>query len=138
MLIPIFSALRLAKFNIDEAQTKKFIGLPTPANALFFVSIVIFLESTSFAINENYLYKALLFLIILFSYLLTSKVSFFSLKFSHFKWKDNEIRWYFLALSVIVVLGSFFLSLTALTLSFIILLYLILSLFNNITTKNEI
>ena len=138
VLIPIFSALRLAKFNIDENQTNNFIGLPTPANALFFVSIVLFLENSESLLSKEVTYKALLFLILVFSYLLTSKVSFFSLKFTDFNWKTNQLRYVFLGLSLILLFWSFFLNIQVLTLSIIILLYIVLSLLNNIKIKNEI
>ncbi|MDL2211007.1 CDP-diacylglycerol--serine O-phosphatidyltransferase [Bacteroides sp. OttesenSCG-928-M17] len=94
-IIAIFSALRLAKFNIDERQTSSFIGLPTPANTLFWSSLVVgahpFLTSDSF--NAVYL----ILLVLLFSYLLVAELPMFALKFKSLKWKGNEIRFVFLA-----------------------------------------
>ena len=78
-LIAVFSALRLAKFNLDERQTSSFIGMPTPANALFWGSLTVgahdFLTSTSF--NAIYL----LILVIIMSLLLVAELPMFSLKF---------------------------------------------------------
>lgn len=139
VLIPVFSALRLAKFNIDSSQTTNFKGLPTPANALFFVSIAIFVKTTPpHFFNYFNPYGLLFALVIIFSFLLTSNISFFSFKFSHYKWKANEIRYLFIFLSLIILLITFFMNVTCVTLAFIILLYVISSLINNIIKKNEI
>lgn len=139
VLIPIFSALRLAKFNNDESQKNNFTGLPTPANALFFTSIVFYLESTSFSLIDGYNpYGLIISLIILFSFLMTSKVSFFSLKFLNYGLKENRLRYLFLSLTCIVIFVTIFMNLMSLTIAFIIFLYLILSLVNNLITKNEI
>jgi len=139
VLIPVFSALRLAKFNIDSSQSVSFTGLPTPANALFFVSISIFIETLSYNLLDYFNpYGLLICLVIIFSYLLTANLSFFSLKFEHFRWKSNEIRFLFLSLGLILIIITFFMDLVGLTLAFIILLYVIFSLINNLITKNEI
>lgn len=98
-LIAVFSALRLAKFNIDKRQTSSFIGLPTPANALFWVSLV---AGCGPWIKENVNAAWLLFvgLIFLFSYLLVAEIPMFSLKFKRLAWRANKIRYIFL-LSII-------------------------------------
>jgi len=104
-LIPVFSALRLAKFNIDERQTSTFIGLPTPANALFW----------AFGISSSFEYLldttldplVVVFVTIIFSWLLISNLPMFALKFKHYKWMGNRLRYYFLAgcLLFIILLG---------------------------------
>ncbi len=108
-VITIFSALRLAKFNIDEQQSDRFRGLPTPANAIFIISLPIVLK---FGNSDHYfftLYSGLtenfwlmLVLIVVLSTLLVSELPLFSLKFKNVSFKTNKIRYLFL-------LGSFFL-----------------------------
>ncbi len=130
-LIAVFSALRLAKFNVDERQTTSFIGLPTPANALFFVglfSIVDPLLPMPTYIDRAWL-APLLFnpavvclFVAIFSYLLVSEIPMFSLKFKSLKWEDNIIRYIFLILAVILLVAGWFAALP-----FIILLYLVIS-----------
>lgn len=93
-LLPVFSALRLAKFNLDERQTTSFLGLPTPANALFWAFGVG--SSFNFFLNYNFDPIVLVFGICLFSALLVLEIPMFSLKFKHFKWVGNRLRYYFL------------------------------------------
>lgn len=138
VLIPIFSALRLAKFNIDVNQNQNFKGLPTPANALFFASIIYFLSNNQTLFSAEILYKTLLVLIMIFSYLLNSNVMFFSLKFFSFGWAGNEFRYAFLLICLFVIAIAFFMNILGLSVSIIILLYIVLSLLNNINIKNEI
>lgn len=122
-IIAAFSALRLGKFNIDTRQTSSFIGLPTPANALFWGSFVIghhdFLVSDSF--NAIYLFL----LIILMSWFLVAEIPMFSLKFKNLSWKDNKTSYIFL-LGCILLLALYQFQLT----SFysIILWYILLSI----------
>lgn len=93
-IIAAFSALRLGKFNIDPRQSTSFIGLPTPANALFWGALVVgeyaFLTSESF--NALYLF----ILVLLMSYLLVAELPMFSLKFKNLSWKDNRVSYIFL------------------------------------------
>ena len=105
LIIPIFSALRLAKFNIDTRQSDSFIGLPTPANALFISALGLISEHGSFpAIDHSILNSwALLAMTLLFSGLLVSEVAMFALKFKNLSWKENHIRYIFLFLSAIMV-----------------------------------
>lgn len=97
-IIPVFSALRLAKFNIDERQSTSFIGLPTPANALFWVGLG-FSFSDILIANSWYI---LVFTVIL-SGLLVSELPMFSLKFKNLKWKDNQIQYIFLFVSIVLI-----------------------------------
>lgn len=97
-LITIFSALRLAKFNIDERQTSSFIGLPTPANAIFWAGIA--LAWSELLIANPYI---LLGLTVFFSYLLVAEIPMFSLKFKNLNWKDNKVQFVFLAGSVLLI-----------------------------------
>ena len=89
-IIAAFSALRLGKFNIDPRQSSSFIGLPTPANALFWGSLVV--GAHSFLVSDSFNAIYLFILVILMSYLLVAELPMFSLKFKNLSWKDNKIR----------------------------------------------
>ena len=89
-----FSALRLAKFNLDERQALGFIGLPTPANALFWGSLIVGLGDQ--IANLPYAPVLILLGIIISSYLLVSEVPMFALKFKTWGWKGNEVKYVFL------------------------------------------
>jgi CDP-diacylglycerol---serine O-phosphatidyltransferase len=122
--IPVFSALRLAKFNIDERQTYHFIGLPTPANALFFGALsfsIIYAEG--FLSTIDHISFILAFLTVLFSFLLVSELPLLSLKFKTLKFKDNIYK-------LILISGSLILLIVfgIEGIVFSILLYFVLSL----------
>ena len=89
-----FSALRLAKFNLDERQALGFIGLPTPANALFWGSLIVGLQ------QHDICFDGLEWVILVGSfiscYLLIAEIPMFALKFKHWGWKGNEIKYIFL------------------------------------------
>jgi len=125
LIIPIFSALRLAKFNVSTNQDDSFIGLPTPANALFFISIpFIQLYQKDHILNNLFSNSYILAsLIICFSLLMVSSFKLLSLKFKTFNWQENLSR-YILIFSSIILLS--FLHFVAVPI--IILLYLILSI----------
>lgn len=127
-IIAVFSALRLGKFNIDPRQSSSFIGLPTPANALFWGSLVVgahdFLISPSF----NALY--LIILIIFMSWLLVSEIPMFSLKFKNLSWKKNKISYIFLIISIPLLL---FLGISGF--AAVILWYIILSVITSRYSK---
>ena len=96
-LIAVFSGLRLAKFNNDTRQTTSFIGLPVPANALFWASLVVGLH--------DYLVSGVhpllvLVLVCLSSWLLVSEIPMFSLKFKNLSWKDNKVSFIFLLVCI--------------------------------------
>jgi CDP-diacylglycerol--serine O-phosphatidyltransferase len=123
LLITAFSALRLAKFNIDTRQSSSFIGLPTPANALFFASLCYVIASNSSSISNFSAIPFLLFILcVVFSFLLISPLPMFSLKFSNLKLKSNLTRYFFLLISIILL---FILRINAIPL--IILLYISMS-----------
>lgn len=101
-LIAVFSGLRLAKFNNDTRQTSSFVGLPVPANALFWGSLVAGLHS--FLISENFNPLYLVVLVMLFSWLLVSEIPMFSLKFKNLSWKDNKVSFTFLIVCIPLLL----------------------------------
>jgi len=125
-LLVIFSALRLAKFNIDDRQTTRFYGLPTPASALF-VSALPFI-ARDFQIAERWLQcpYVLMSIVVILSLLMVSNIGLFSLKFKSFSWKENRIRFIFLILSAILLVILKFLAIPI-----IIILYVLLSLLTN-------
>ncbi len=104
-LLVAFSALRLAKFNVDERQTSSFIGLPTPANALFWGALVI--GSHDKIVAAPYGWLLVLALVLLFSWLLVAEIPMFSLKFKNLSWKSNRIVYIFLlvSLALLILLG---------------------------------
>jgi CDP-diacylglycerol--serine O-phosphatidyltransferase len=100
-LLAVFSALRLAKFNIDPNQSDSFIGLPTPANALF-ISALVFLPAPWHGwIHQPWVLTAIT---LLFSGLLVSPLPLFALKFKNWNWAGNQLRFTFLLLSVLLLL----------------------------------
>lgn len=97
-LIAVFSACRLAKFNIDTRQTTTFIGLPTPANALFWSSLIAGGGEWIAGLNAGWF--LVLGLIALFSFFLVSEIPMFSMKFKNLSWKSNKIRYIFIICSL--------------------------------------
>ena len=122
-LISVFSALRLAKFNNDTRQTSSFIGLPVPANALFWGSFGV--GAHDFLVSENCHPVYILLLVCLFSWLLVSEIPMFSLKVKSLAWKGNELRYILIACAIIFVALWGFLGISG-----TILLYIVLSIFN--------
>ena len=123
-----FSALRLAKFNLDERQALGFIGLPTPANALFWGSLVLGLQ------QQGTYFEGMEWVIIagtfVSSYLLVSEIPMFALKFKHWGFKGNEVKYLFIlsCIPMLILLGvsSF---------AAIIAWYVLLSALTNKSTK---
>ena len=134
LLIPIFSALRLAKFNNDIRQTSSFIGLPTPANAIFISSLALIHDYGEFEMFDHLILSTgnLLFITLLTSYLLISEIPMFSLKFKNSSWKDNKIRMIFLIITLILISLFTFYGIAATIISFIFISFL-----QNILSKNE-
>ena len=93
-LMAAFSALRLAKFNLDERQHQQFIGLPTPANALFWGSLV--LGEHAFLVSLKFNAVFLFLFMLLFCMLLVCEVPMLALKFKNLSWADNKQRYVFL------------------------------------------
>lgn len=96
-ILVLFSAIRLAKFNVDTRQTSSFIGLPTPANALFFAGLV-FVDITAF----NPL--VFMILILIFSFLLVSNLPMFSLKTSSFSFRKHPMEYSFVSTAFLLIL----------------------------------
>ncbi|MBP3779346.1 MAG: CDP-diacylglycerol--serine O-phosphatidyltransferase [Prevotella sp.] len=120
-----FSALRLAKFNLDERQALGFIGLPTPANALFWGALIV--GASDWISTLPYAPYLILLGTFISCYLLIAEIPMFALKFKHWGWKGNEIKYIFI-LSCIPLL----LLLRVSGIAIIIAWYILLSI---ITTK---
>ena len=100
LLIPVAGGIRLAKFNVDDRQTSSFIGLPIPANALFWIGVF-------FADTRDWHPVIILALIVLFSYLMVSNLPMFSLKASNLSWGNNKLRYILVitSLGLVIWLG---------------------------------
>jgi CDP-diacylglycerol--serine O-phosphatidyltransferase len=129
-LVPALSAVRLAKFNLDTNQTEKFIGMPTPANALFLGFIPA--ASEHIAILHNF-WVVLLFAIF-FAILLVSPINMISLKFKDFKLTGMNIARYLILLVGIILFLVFKLGAFPL----IIFGYLLISIFYHTLTNLEV
>lgn len=126
-LIPMLSAIRLAKFNIDDRQTSSFIGLPTPANAIFWAGVSTAIPS--WLIQHPYVLVALT---ILFALLLVCELPMFSLKFKNLRWVQNQWRYLFLAVCLLfIILFGWY------AIAPIIIWYILLSVFIYLLSKNK-
>ncbi|MCE1198785.1 MAG: CDP-diacylglycerol--serine O-phosphatidyltransferase [Marinilabiliales bacterium] len=133
-LIPVFSALRLAKFNVDERQTTSFIGLPTPANALFISSLGLISEHGTLP-GLDQIVLSIPFLVavaFLFSWLLVAEVPMFSLKMKSFRWAPNKVQFIFLFLSLCLLLSLHIYGIMA-----SILLFIAISLFRMLAGNSK-
>lgn len=124
-LITLFSALRLAKFNVDTRQHDVFYGLATPASAVFFGSLAFVMEKQplSFVSQAMSCEVFRLVLVVLFSYLMVCDLPMFSLKFKSWRFKDNYLVYIFMVLSLLA-----FIVFHVMAVPFIILGYILLSL----------
>jgi len=124
-LIPLASAYRLAKFNIDKEQKDSFIGLPTPANALLILSLPLILEYqfsdiAALVIGNTWF---LIGLTLYSAYILNARIPLFALKFNTWGFKENMMRYLFI-LSCIVLLLLF----KFIAIPIILILYIFISL----------
>jgi len=135
LMIPFFSLFRLAKYNIDERQTDKFIGIPTPLNTLFFlffpISFILNFEnwgetftSWYYFLFNPYFVSALC---IVFPTLLLAEIPLMAMKFKHFRWEGNQFKYILLISSAISI--PFFI---VWSIPIIVLLYLSLSIVENL------
>ncbi|MDR1500257.1 MAG: CDP-diacylglycerol--serine O-phosphatidyltransferase [Tannerellaceae bacterium] len=131
-VIPVFSALRLAKFNVDTRQTDSFIGLPVPAHALLWSSLGYALQPLV-QVNEVMFALLTVLSVALTSWLLVSEIPMFSLKTRSLGWKGNEIRYILLGGSAGFIVFFGFLGIAA-----SIVLYIMLSVLNTICSNSKI
>lgn len=123
-VIPVFSGLRLARFNIDERQTTSFIGLNVPAHALFWASVSYSVLPVIHA-HEALFVTITVLLAIGSSFLLVSEIPMFSLKVKSLAWKGNEHRYILAGGAILFTILWGFLGIAG-----TIILYIVLSIFN--------
>mgnify|MGYP003925605561 CR=1 FL=1 len=123
-IITLASAYRLAKFNVDDRQTNSFIGLPTPANTLFIISIPLILMYGEYAFAKAVFTNpyALLAIAIGSSYMLNAEIHLFALKFKTWDFAKNKVRYFFLLASIMLLIFLHYLAIPLL-----IVLYVLLS-----------
>ena len=120
-----FSAIRLARFNVEDAGGQFFHGLPTPAHALFWTGLFwqIMQDGLFFGTSLNIFFLWAIMLIMAFHMILP--VPMYTMKFKHFRVRDNLIRYLLIVISAVILL------LTGLSgLSLVVLTYILLSLLN--------
>jgi CDP-diacylglycerol--serine O-phosphatidyltransferase len=124
LLLTLGACYRLAKFNIDTRQSESFIGLPTPAMSLFVISLPLIQEYSTIAwmqslVSNNYF---LILTTLLLTYLMNAEIPLFSLKFKEYTFKNNFVKYFFLSISLLLILTLNFSSIPI-----IIILYVFLS-----------
>lgn len=135
LVLTLGACFRLAKFNIDERQTDSFIGLPTPAMAIFITSLPIILDSSSSEfitslLHNNYI---LIGISIFFTLLMNAEIPLFSLKFKNYSFSKNWLKYGFLAVSLVLIIV-----LELVAIPIIILFYVFLSVIMNLVSKPNI
>jgi len=133
LCIPVFAAIRLAKFNIDPRQSTYFIGLPTPANAIFIASFPFIAQGKQYYlhphINSQWMIPAVS---IFLSALMISNIPLFSMKVKSLAWQGNEMRY------ILVLISAFWVAWVGIAgLPLIILTYLVLSAVKILILKQQ-
>ena len=123
-LLPVFSAIRLAKFNIDDTQKTSFRGIPAPGMAIFVASLPLALAQVGHLADGSLRLGYCIGIVLIFSFMMVCNLRFFSFKMKNVKWKGNEVRFIFIALAVIGFAIFRFVALP-----FIMIAYIILSIF---------
>jgi CDP-diacylglycerol--serine O-phosphatidyltransferase len=133
-IIALGSCYRLANFNIDTRQTDSFIGLPTPANALFILSLPLIVKYSDSLIALELLTNNwfLLVITLLSAYILNAEIPLFALKIKKFNFKDNALQIVFLFISLILLALFQFLGVTL-----VIVFYVFLSVIMNLITGKK-
>lgn len=133
LLVAVFGALRLARFNIDTRQTEHFIGLPIPSNALFTAGLPFIAKTDPDTYHQLVLNQPILIATVLFlCSAMISNTALLSLKFKNFSWVDNKFR--FILLGMAALLLTFY---NFAAFPIIIFVYIILSLINNLTLQKR-
>ena len=123
-LLPVFSAIRLAKFNIDNTQKTTFRGIPAPGMAIFIASLPLALSQVHHLKDGVISYWACLGIALIFSFMMVSRLRFFSFKMKSAKWNGNEVRWIFLLVTI-----TSFVIFKWISLPFVMMFYVLLSIF---------
>jgi CDP-diacylglycerol--serine O-phosphatidyltransferase len=138
LLVPVFAAIRLAKFNIDENQTTYFVGLPSPANALFIISFPLIIRykihwQEFYLANAQFCTYFFSAIAIICSALMVMPVRIFSMKMKDMSWANNKMRYVFILLSVVGIA-----TITFQALPIIMVLYVILSVVENTLSASPV
>jgi CDP-diacylglycerol--serine O-phosphatidyltransferase len=133
-IITLGSCYRLANINIDTRQTDSFIGLPTPANALFILSLPLILKNSDSLLVLELLINpwVLLFIAVLSAYILNAEIPLFALKIKKFNLKENVLQLFFLLISLLLLVLLQFAGV-----ALIIVFYVLLSLITNKFKSNK-
>ena len=123
-MLPIFSAIRLAKFNIDDTQKTSFRGIPTPGMAIFVASLPLALAQAGHLTDGSLRLGYCIGIVLIFSFMMVCNLRFFSFKMKNVKWKGNEVRFIFLTLAI-----AGFAIFRFVALPFIMMAYIFLSIF---------
>lgn len=99
VLIPVAGVLRLARFNIDTRQSTSFIGLPIPANAIFWIGFTALCRQGAEGLMQWYLILPIIFFE---AWLMVSPLRLFSLKFKTYGWRGNQWRWLLVITAVVL------------------------------------
>ena len=131
-VITLGACYRLAKFNIDTRQSDSFIGLPTPANALFIMSLPLITHTSEIKLVQEALSNEwiLIGITLLSTYVMNAEIPLFSLKIKNFSVAKYKLQISFLGASILMLI---FLQIVAVPL--IIVLYVLLSVINNMIAK---
>jgi len=132
LILTLSACYRLANFNIDTRQSDSFIGLPTPAMSLFVIALPLIQMYSGYEfcfnlISNNYF---LIGVTLVLSYLMNAEIPLFSLKFKSYGIKENALKYVFLVASLIMIL-----TLEVISIPLIIILYVLLSVGSNLSTK---
>lgn len=123
-MLPVFAAIRLARFNIDETQQVAFRGLPAPGMAIFVASLPMALAKMGHLSDGALGFWACLGITLLLSFMMVSNLRFFSFKMKSLTWKGNQVRWIFLAIAVVGIAVF-----KTVALPFVMIIYILMSIF---------
>ncbi len=134
-VITLGACYRLANFNIDERQSDSFIGLPTPANALFILSLPLILKYSNLDFIQVGLKNQwfLMGMTIMSAYIMNAEIPLFSLKIKDFSFKKYQLQLIFLAISIGLIAFFQFLGI-----ALVIVFYVILSVLKNVFQKENV
>ncbi len=134
-IITLGACYRLAKFNVDTRQTDSFIGLPTPANALFILSIPMITKTTDFEFIETFYSNPYTLVVISFfsAFIMNANIPLFSLKSKNKALKDNKVSLLFLGIAAVLLLLFKYEAIPL-----IIIFYILLSVIINYTSKKAV
>lgn len=134
LLLTLGACYRLAKFNLDTRQSNTFIGMPTPAMSLFVISLPLIQQYTDIDFAQNLLsnHYFLIIITVVLTYLMNAEIPLFSLKFKDYSFKKNIVKYVFLLISIVMLI-----TLQYFSIPLIIIIYVVLSVLNNLSNKKK-